>query len=1176
MGTYQEYKQLKLNEIATEVGEGWEKNRIFEKSISEREGMPAFVFYEGPPSANGLPGIHHVMARTIKDIFCRYQTLKGKQVHRKAGWDTHGLPVELGVEKALGITKEDIGKTISIEAYNEACRKDVMKYTDVWNKLTKQMGYWVDMEHPYVTCDTDYIESVWWLLKNLHQKNYLYKGYTIQPYSPKAGTGLSSHELNQPGCYKQVKDRSAVAMFEAQPNNKTNVLWGDNKVYFLAWTTTPWTLSSNTALAVGKDIEYVLVKTVNPFTLTVVCVMLAKNCFSSYFELPESGKELRTGDRKSSVEAHLPSNDFFDVAIISSHKKEIVLKGKIAHWEIIGFYEGKQLTGITYHQLLPYAQPYINAENSGVPFRVIEGDFVTTTDGTGIVHIAPTFGADDMRAAKQAGVPAMLVRDETVIAYEKLLPLVNLQGRYRAEMGLFAGEYVKQEYLSETEKIAAIEKQKTYSGSALHDLIARIVNRTGEYLAVDEQIVLKLELDGLLFKKETYEHAYPHCWRTDKPVLYYPLDSWFVRTTAARERMIELNKTIKWKPESTGTGRFGNWLENLVDWNLSRSRYWGIPLPVWRTSDGSEEKCIGSVEELKAEIAKAKAAGIETADDVHNLHRPFVDNIILCSETGKKMHRESDLIDVWFDSGAMPFAQLHYPFENSEAIDKRQRFPADFIAEGVDQTRGWFFTLHAIATLVFDSVAFKAVVSNGLVLDKNGNKMSKRLGNAVDPFKTIDAYGPDATRWYMIANAQPWDNLKFDEEGIVEVQRSLFSTLHNTYQFFAMYANIDKFTFTEPEIPIQERPEIDRWILSSLQTVCKQCDAAFTDYEPTRAARTIQSFTDELLSNWYVRLCRRRFWKGEYSNDKISAYQTLYTCLETLAILMSPIAPFYADKLFGDLNKVSKRNPAESVHLAYFPEPKNAWIDLSLEERMETARQISSMVLSIRKKENIKVRQPLARLRIPVLNKDAMENLGKVEDLVKAEVNVKEIEFVTENEVQITKNLKLNFKSLGKKFGPLMKAIQDHAATEQTRVIQSIESAGRYTFNCQDREVELLAEDVEIIPVDIPGWKVANQGAYTVALDIQLTESLKNEGLARELVNRLQNLRKEKGYEITDRIRLKIQEDERISPVIIANKTYICAEILADSLEFSNNIPDNQMVELVLEEGVHTKVSIEK
>jgi isoleucyl-tRNA synthetase len=1124
---YNEYKSLNLPQIAEEVLKHWEENQIFEKSISTREGNPPFVFYEGPPSANGLPGIHHVMARSIKDIFCRYKTQKGFQVKRKAGWDTHGLPVELGVEKALGITKEDIGKKITVEQYNEACRKDVMKYTDKWEDLTQKMGYWVDMKTPYITYDNKYIETVWWLLKQLYDKGMLYKGYTIQPYSPAAGTGLSSHELNQPGCYRDVKDKTAVAMFKLK--NAPAKL--PPETYMLAWTTTPWTLPSNTALAVGKDIDYVAIKTTNPFTKKEVVVIVANALRGKYFADTET-KTQQVG---------------IDVAT----------------------FKGSDLAGLKYEQLLPFVQP-----TDGDAFRVIIGDFVTTEDGTGIVHIAPSFGADDFRVAKQNGIGSLTLVDKT----GRFLPEV------KDEVFLYGNEFVKEAYLSAEEKEQEFKKQKQILEGAGK------IKELKSYLSVDDRIILKLQEEGKLFKKESYEHSYPHCWRTDKPVLYYPLDSWFIKTTAYKERLIELNKSINWKPESTGTGRFGNWLENLNDWNLSRSRFWGIPIPIWTSEDKTEQIIIGSVEQLKKEIDNAISKGLMTENplaayntgdmsaenyNTFDLHKPYADTIVL-EKNGKKLFREPDLIDVWFDSGAMPYAQLHYPFENKDLIDNKIFYPADFIAEGVDQTRGWFFTLHAIATMCFDSVAFKNVVSNGLVLDKNGQKMSKRLGNAIDPFDTLAKYGPDATRWYMITNAAPWDNLKFDLDGITEVQRKFFGTLYNTYSFFALYANVDGFSYKEAEIAISERPEIDRWILSELNSLIKNVDEAYAEYEPHRAGRYIEEFVDEHLSNWYVRLCRRRFWKGTYTQDKIAAYQTLYTCLEVISQLAAPIAPFFMDRLYSDLNAVSNKHSESSVHLSNFPVANEQAIDKNLEERMELAQKISSMVLSVRKKENIKVRQPLQKIQIPVLNDDVKNKIEAVKDLIMAEVNVKEIEFVDEKTSNIVKNMKLNFKTLGKKCGKHMKAVQAFAAEHAQEIIKKIEQDGFFDLPVEAEIIRLEPEDVEIIPVDIPGWKVANNGALTVALDVTISPELKSEGLARELVNRVQNLRKDNGLEVTDRILLKIKANDNIKSAINQNLDYICSEILATSIDFVTEFNDKGAIEAEIEEGINTLLSINK
>lgn len=1270
MSKFNEYKGLNLPNVAKQVLEHWEENNVFEQSVTSRDENKPFVFFEGPPSANGLPGIHHVMARAIKDLFCRYKTLKGYQVKRKAGWDTHGLPVELGVEKELGITKEDIGKKITIEEYNNACKEAVMRYTDVWNNLTRQMGYWVDMDNPYITYENKYIESVWWLLGQLHQKDLMYKGYTIQPYSPKAGTGLSSHELNQPGCYKDVKDTTCVAQFKIKDAAKLGV----EEAYFLAWTTTPWTLPSNTALAVGPKINYVLVKTFNQYTHSPLYLVLAKNLV---------GKQL--------LKPYFESTADEDFANYKNGDKTIPFK-------IISEFKGSDLVGIQYEQLLPFALPYENADNA---FKVIPGDFVTTEDGTGIVHIAPTFGADDAKVAKDAGVPPMLVLDEN----NNPVPLVDLQGKFRPEMGEFAGKYVKNEYYKDGE---APEK------------------------SVDVEISIKLKEENKAFKVEKYEHSYPHCWRTDKPILYYPLDSWFIKTTAVKERMIALNKTINWKPESTGTGRFGNWLENLNDWNLSRSRYWGIPIPIWRTETGDEEICISSVEQLKTEIEKAMAAGLMTNNPLadfevgnmdkanyekFDLHKNYVDNIVLVSTSGKPMKRETDLIDVWFDSGAMPYAQHHYPFEkphlaspkgrneapnwqtartssyvllrelktknkeqqtkaeeflwkqlrgknlegykfrrqhiidefivdfvclsknlvieidggyhnepevkqadevrteilnslgfkvirftNEEVINDIENvlltikneltaaasalenshplaelegaFPADFIAEGVDQTRGWFFTLHAIATMVFDHVAYKNVVSNGLVLDKNGQKMSKRLGNAVDPFETLDKYGPDATRWYMITNAQPWDNLKFDLEGITEVQRKFFGTLYNTYGFFALYANLDNFTYAEAEVPIENRPEIDRWIISKLNSLIKDVDAAYNTYEPTRAGRATQEFVNDHLSNWYVRLCRRRFWKGDYSEDKIAAYQTLYTCLEVVAQLASPIAPFYTDQLYTDLTKISDKGNTTSVHLSDFPTVNESFIDTDLEQRMDIAQQVSSMVLSLRKKEQIKVRQPLQKLMVPILNSTFKRQLQEVADLILSEVNVKEIEYLEDTSGVLVKSIKPNFKTLGPKYGKIMKQIAVQVNQFNQNDIQEFERNQGATITVEGQQVILDNNDVEISTQDIPGWLVQSEGGLTVALDITISKELKEEGIAREFVNRIQNLRKDSGFEVTDKIALKILQHNEINEAINNNKSYICTETLAARLDVVSEL--NEGVSVEIDQHLSTLIAIEK
>ncbi len=1148
MKKYPTYNQLNLSQISKDILDYWKEKDTFGKSISTREGKTPWVFYEGPPSANGMPGIHHVMARTIKDIFCRYKTLQGFQVKRKAGWDTHGLPIELGVEKSLGITKEDIGnpnskKFISVEDYNKACRKEVMKYTDKWEDVTAKMGYWVDMKDPYITYDNKYIESVWWLLQNLNNKNLLYKGFTIQPYSPAAGTGLSSHELNQPGCYRDVKDRTATVQFRLTsdefriPNSEIVIR---NSTFFLAWTTTPWTLPSNTALAVGKDIDYVFVESFNPFSGARQTVVLAKDLVNKYFS--EKHTDLKFEDYK--------------------------VGDKNIPFKIVNHCKGSDLEGISYEQLLPFTQP-----TDGDAFKVIVGDFVTTTDGTGIVHIAPSFGADDFRVAKQNGIGS--------------LTLVDKRGRFLPEIKddtfLYGEEYVKEAYHTDAEKLVEFEKQK------------QILESTGKikelkaYLSVDERIVLKLQEEGKLFKKETYEHSYPHCWRTDKPVLYYPLDSWFIKSTAAKDRMIELNKTINWKPEATGTGRFGNWLENLNDWNLSRSRFWGIPIPIWTSEDSSEQIVIGSAEELKNQIDNSIAKGFMTENplgkfvpgnftaenyDTFDLHKPYADNIVL-EKNGKKLFREPDLIDVWFDSGAMPYAQVHYPFENKELIDDKKYYPADFIAEGVDQTRGWFFTLHAIATMNFDSVAYKNVVSNGLVLDKNGNKMSKRLGNAVDPFETIEKYGADATRWYMIANAAPWDNLKFDVEGIGEVQRKLFGTLYNTYGFFALYANVDNFVVDlNNTVNVSNRSELDRWILSKLNSLVKDVTEQYETFEPHKAARYIEEFVDEHLSNWYIRLSRRRFWKGDMSDDKKAAYETLFECLNTLSQLMSPIAPFFADWLYQNLNDVS--GDVNSVHLTNYPKVNLSIIDISLEKRMEMAQKISSMILSIRKKENLRVRQPLQKIRIPILDNEFRQHIQAVKEIILAEVNVKELEFVTEEEAHIVKNLKLNFKTLGKKCGKHMKTVQAYANDNGDLIIAGIEKTGQFKMNLEGEEILLELEDVEIIPVDIPGWKVANSGQITVALDVTLSDSLKEEGLARELVNRIQNLRKDSGLDLTDKILVKIQQNDALDNAIQNNLNYICAETLTGDLQVVKNLSAATANSVEVDELVSTLISIEK
>lgn len=1130
---FTEYKGLDLPKVAEEILNYWEENNIFEKSITTREGNEPFVFFEGPPSANGLPGIHHVMARAIKDIFCRYKTQKGYQVKRKAGWDTHGLPIELGVEKELGITKEDIGKTLSVEEYNQACKTAVMRYTDIWNEMTRKSGYWVDMEDPYVTYKPKYMESVWWLLKEIYNKNLIYKGYTIQPYSPKAGTGLSSHELNQPGTYQDVTDTTIVAQFKTIKETLPPFLNVTGDVYFLAWTTTPWTLPSNTALTVGPKIDYVLVKTFNQYTFEPIQVVLAKNLVGKQF----GGKKFFASESEE---------DFVNYE--SSAKK--------IPYIVLNEFKGKDLVGIRYEQLLEYALPYENAKHA---FRVISGDFVTTEDGTGIVHTAPTFGADDALVAKQATpeVPPLLVLD----ANGNPVPLVDLQGKFRPEMGEFAGKYVKNEYYNEGE---VPEK------------------------SVDVEFAIKLKTENKAFKVEKYVHSYPNCWRTDKPILYYPLDSWFIKVTEVKDRMHELNETINWKPESTGTGRFGNWLKNANDWNLSRSRFWGIPLPIWRTEDGTEQICIGSVAELKEEMKKAVTAGVlskdifadfevgNMSDENYNkidLHKNVVDQIVLVSASGQPMQRESDLIDVWFDSGSMPYAQWHYPFENKELIDNNESFPANFIAEGVDQTRGWFYTLHAIGTMVFDSVAYKNVVSNGLVLDKNGHKMSKRLGNAVDPFTTLDEYGPDATRWYMISNANPWDNLKFDISGIEEVRRKFFGTLYNTYSFFCLYANIDNFSYAEAAVPLNERPEIDRWILSELHTLIQKVDEAYADYEPTRATRLISSFVQDNLSNWYVRLCRRRFWKGEYAQDKISAYQTLYTCMLTVAKLGSPVAPFFMDRLYKDLTKATKIAAFESVHLANFPTYDASFVDTSLERQMKNAQTISSLVLSLRAKEKIKVRQPLQKIMIPVLDANQKNEILAVSELIKSEVNVKDIELLDDASGILVKQIKPNFKALGPKFGKDMKLVSNAIQAFGQEDISKIEKEGKISIDINGKNITLEPADVEISSKDIEGWLVANAEGLTVALDVTITEELRKEGISRELVNRIQNARKDSGFEVTDRIKLTLLNFADLQESITENENYIKAETLTNDLIFVDNLPNGIEIEF---DTIKSRMLIEK
>lgn len=1128
MSQFKEYKNLNLIDVAENVSEFWKANDTFAKSVETRQGNPEFVFYEGPPSANGMPGIHHVMARALKDIFCRYQTQNGKQVFRKAGWDTHGLPVELGVEKELGITKEDIGKKISIEDYNKACREAVMRYTDVWNHLTEKIGYWVDLEDPYITYKSKYMETVWWLLKQLYSKELLYKGYTIQPYSPKAGTGLSSHELNQPGTYRDVTDTTIVAQFKVKKDSSELFNDVDGDVNVLAWTTTPWTLPSNTALAVGRDIEYVVVKTFNQYTFEPVTVVLARVLLEKNF-----GKKFVEGSDE-------------DLANYSSDNKTIPYK-------VLKEFTGEQLAGTQYEQLIPWFTPDETPEKA---FKVIIGDFVTTEDGTGIVHIAPTFGADDARVAKDAGIPPMLVKDEN----DNLVPLVDLQGKFIKGNDVpetFSGKYIKNEYYDE-----GTAPEKSW----------------------DVELAILLKTENKAFKVEKYVHSYPHCWRTDKPVLYYPLDSWFVKMTAVKNRLVELNETINWKPKSTGEGRFANWLENVNDWNLSRSRYWGIPLPIWRTEDLKEEKIIGSVEELYKEIEKSVTAGLmkenpfkgfeignmsEENYSLVDLHKNVVDKVVLVSDSGKAMNRESDLIDVWFDSGAMPYAQLHYPFENKELIDNNKAFPADFIAEGVDQTRGWFYTLHAIGTAVFDSVAYKNVMSNGLVLDKNGQKMSKRLGNAVDPFETLAVYGPDATRWYMISNANPWENLKFDIEGIDEVRRKFFGTLYNTYSFFALYANVDGFNYSEKDV--ENRPEIDRWILSELNLLIKEVKAFYEDYEPTRVARSISNFVNDNLSNWYVRLCRRRFWKGDYSDDKISAYQTLYTCLETVAKLSAPIAPFFMDQLYQDLNKVTGKDSVESVHLTDFPVADESLIDQDLVEKTHLAQNITSMVFSLRKKENVKVRQPLQKVLIPVLEKKTEEQILAVAELIKQEVNVKELQLINAEEAShlIVKQIKPNFKTLGSRLGKDMKAVGSEITNLSAEQISSLEKEGRIEI----QGYEITLNDVEISTKDIPGWTVTSDGKTTVALDLKMTDELKSEGIAREFINRIQNLRKEKDFELTDRISIILEENTPFLQQIKQNEEYISSEVLSNKIEIVSSLSNFNEIDI---DEFKFKVNVEK
>ena len=1138
---FAEYSKLDLSEVNGNVLKKWDENQVFAKSMTEREGCPSFVFFEGPPSANGMPGIHHVMARSIKDIFCRYKTMKGFQVKRKAGWDTHGLPVELGVEKALGITKEDIGKTISVAEYNAACRKDVMKFTKEWEDLTHKMGYWVDMTDPYITYDNRYIETLWWLLKQLYKKGLLYKGYTIQPYSPAAGTGLSSHELNQPGCYRDVKDTTMVAQFKMKHPKPEMAEWGTP--YFLAWTTTPWTLPSNTALCVGPKIDYVAVQTYNGYSGEKMTVVLAKALLYTHFNKKAEGIAL---------EDYKPGD-------------------KLIPFKIVGEYKGPDLVGMEYEQLIPWVKPIDVAEDgswtpSDKGFRVISGDYVTTEDGTGIVHIAPTFGADDAFVARAAGIPSLFMINKK----GETRPMVDLTGKF------FLIDELDEDFVK---ACVNVDLYKDYQGKWVKNAYDPQFTVDGKYdeqvaqaaESLDIEICMMMKAARQAFKIEKHVHNYPHCWRTDKPVLYYPLDSWFIRSTACKERMIELNKTINWKPESTGTGRFGKWLENLNDWNLSRSRYWGTPLPIWRTEDNSEEKCIESVEELYNEIEKSVAAGLMQSNpykekgfqpgvytkenyDKIDLHRPYVDDVILVSKDGKPMKRETDLIDVWFDSGAMPYAQIHYPFENKELLDSHQVYPADFIAEGVDQTRGWFFTLHAIATMVFDSVSYKAVISNGLVLDKNGNKMSKRLGNAVDPFSTIEKYGSDPLRWYMITNSSPWDNLKFDVDGVEEVRRKFFGTLYNTYSFFALYANVDEFEYKEADVPMTERPEIDRWILSVLNTLVKNVDTCYNEYEPTKAGRLISEFVNDNLSNWYVRLNRKRFWGGGMTQDKLSAFQTLYTCLETVAKLMAPIAPFYADMLYTDLIAATGRDNVVSVHLAKFPEYKEEMIDKELEVRMQMAQDVTSMVLALRRKVNIKVRQPLQCIMIPVVDEEQRAHIEAVKALIMNEVNVKEIQFVDGAAGVLVKKVKCDFKKLGPKFGKQMKAVAAAVAEMSQEAIAELEKKGSYTFNLDGAEAVIETADVEIFSEDIPGWLVANEGKLTVALEVTVTEELRREGIARELVNRIQNIRKSSGFEITDKIKITLSKNPQTDDAVNEYNDYIRNQVLGTSLTLADNV----------------------
>ena len=1174
MKNFKEYsKQLNLSDINKEMLEVWDAHSLFENSMKEREGSPTFVFYEGPPSANGMPGIHHVMGRTIKDIFCRYKTMKGFHVKRKAGWDTHGLPVELGVEKSLGITKEDIGKKISVDEYNAACRREVMKYTKEWTDLTHKMGYWVDLEHPYITYDNKYIESVWWLLGELYKKGYLYKGYTIQPYSPAAGTGLSSHELNQPGCYRDVKDLTATALFSIVEPKEEMKGWGTP--CFMAWTTTPWTLPSNTALCVGPSFDYVAIRTYNPYTGEKITVVMAEVLVSSYFK--KEGAELPIEDYKHG--------------------------DKVIPYQIVGKWKGVELVGMKYNQLMPWVKPlekltdfapeYVRLYASAHPdkvfavgsdkfveleseaFRVIPGDYVTTDDGTGIVHIAPTFGADDAKVAKAAGIPSLFMVNKK----GETRPMVDLTGKFYL-LSELADEFVKD--------CVDVELYSKYEGEYVKNAYDPRFSPDGKYNEeeankaedLNVRLCMAMKQDGRAFRMEKHVHNYPHCWRTDKPVLYYPLDSWFIRTPEARERLIELNNTIKWKPATTGTGRFGKWLENVQDWNLSRSRYWGTPLPIWRTEDGKEEICIGSYEELSNRIDDAVKAGVMKSNplkdkgfvpgensqenyDKIDLHRPYVDDILLVSESGKPMKRETDLIDVWFDSGAMPYAQIHYPFENKELLDKKEVYPADFIAEGVDQTRGWFFTLHAIAGMIFDSVAYKTVISNGLVLDKFGNKMSKRLGNAVDPFNNIEKFGSDAVRWYMISNSSPWDNLKYDEEGVIEVSKKIFATLYNTYKFFALYANVDGFTGSEQQLPSEKRPEIDRWILSLLNTLVAEVTADLDDYEPTKAARAIEEFVSDNLSNWYVRLNRRRFWAGEMNDDKLSAYQTLYACLKTVALLIAPFAPFYADRLYSDLVAPSEeREGYASVHLADFPVSDPSLIDKGLENRMSLAQIVTSNVLGLRRKVNLKVRQPLQTLLIPVVDANQKEDMNKIRDIILDEVNVKEVKLVDNEESGLVKRVKADFKKLGPKYGKIMKDLGKAITGMSQKEIAELEKNGSFTFESLTGSPVITVDDVEIIPEDIPGWLVANDGNVTVALDVTVTPELKNEGMARDLINRIQNIRKASDFEITDKVSVELTPTESVKEALSQFADYISAQVLADEIRLEDLVPGDGVTEL--------------